>query len=117
MREFNPFGIIIEALEPEEGTIEFSLDPGNLYEENIDRVLIFRFKVKEVVFTLERMGKYLLRFIRRGPQIQEGVTEVNIMPFKEKGDLLIALTWSPKGDAMYVSSAEEDKPIAGYSEE
>jgi hypothetical protein len=115
MREFNPFGIIIEALDPREGTLEFSLEQGNLFKDNIERVLIFRIRVKDMVFTLERSGRFFLRFIREGPQFEKRVTEVNIDPFREKGDLFIALTWSREGDAIYVSSSGDPNPIAGYS--
>lgn len=114
MKEYNPFGIVTSVLKADEGTLEFTLERGNLFNPNVDRVLIFMFKVEDTLFSLYREGKFKLNFMReRGGKILKK-TEVDLSPLGEEEEFIVTLLWSREKDILIVEG-KSGKRLKGVS--
>jgi len=107
-RVYNPFGIPNpeRVINEDEGTIEFIISIGNLFDDRLDHVVIFDLPVKDSRFILQREGFYNLVFYRISPRYGFRVTRLDISRMKDSKELHIFVVWSPKGDKLYVGDLE-----------
>jgi len=105
-RIYNPFGIpnLEKIINEDEGTIEFVVSRGNLFDDKLNHVVIFDLPIGNSRFILQREGFYNLVFYHISPRFR--ITRLDISKMKDSKGLHIFVVWSPEGDKLYVGDVE-----------
>ena len=99
---YNPLGIPIEQLNEQEGTITFVVGVSNLFDEGVQLIRILEIAKDQTVFILERDSDFNLSFIQSNPNYETKIAKINIQDFRNTSKLFVGLTWSEKGNTIYV---------------
>lgn len=112
---YNPFGIPVEQLNEEEGTISFVVSNSNLFDESIPLIRILEIAKGQTVFILERDPEFYLRFIQSNPKYETKIAKINIRDFRNASKLFIAFTWSRGENVIYVGGSGGSELRSGKS--
>jgi hypothetical protein len=109
---YNPLRIPVERLNEWEGTVEFIVSKSNLFDEDTPLIRILEIAKDQTVFILERDSDFNLRFIQSSPNYETKIAKINIRDFHNAPKLFVALTWSEKGNTIYVGNYRNERRSA-----
>ena len=106
---YNPFKIphLPKIINEKEGTLEFVISTGNMFDKNLNHIVIFDLPIGSSRFILQRENFYNLVFYRISPNYGFRVTRLNISRMKNSKGLHIFVTWSQQEDKLYVGDIEQ----------
>jgi hypothetical protein len=105
---YNPFGIpdLERRINEDEGTLEFVINGGNLFDDKLDYVVVFDLPVGDSRLILQREAFYYLVFYRISPRYGLRITKLDVSRMKGSKGLDIFVVWSPREDKLYVGDLE-----------
>ena len=110
---YNPFNIplaqLLECISEDAGTVEFTIaETGNLFNTNLDRVVILDLPVGCSRFILERQEKFFIVYYHLSEKIGLRMAKLDVREMASARSLYLCFTWSSSESVLYVGDFRGD---------